>query len=120
MKQYAIVLFNLGGPDDLDAVKPFLYHLFSDRDIFKIPMGQKIFAKLMSGLRAPKVRKKYKTIGGKSPINKWSELQRSMLERELQKVVPGATVYKAMRYWHPTIEETVQEISQQTLDNIAL
>jgi ferrochelatase len=120
MHEYAIVLFNLGGPDTLDAVKPFLFHLFSDRDIFKLPMGQKIFAKLMSGLRAPKVREKYRHIGGRSPVNEWSEWQRSMLEQELQQVVSGAKVYTAMRYWHPTIEDTARKISQKTFDKIVL
>ena len=120
MHQYAIVLFNLGGPDALDAVKPFLYHLFSDRDIFNIPIGQKLFAKLMSFFRAPKVKEQYKHIGGKSPINKWSALQRSMLEQELQKVVSGARVFNAMRYWHPTIETIANQIAQKSFDKIAL
>ena len=120
MHKYAVVLFNLGGPDALDAVKPFLYNLFSDRDIFKIPVGQKIFAKLMSSFRAPKVREKYKHIGGKSPINEWSELQRSMLQQELQKTVSSVKVYTAMRYWHPTIEDAAQKISEKTFDKIAL
>ena len=120
MHKYAVVLFNLGGPDALDAVEPFLYNLFSDRDIFKIPVGQKIFAKLMSSLRAPKVREKYKHIGGKSPINEWSELQRSMLEKELQKTVSSLKVFTAMRYWHPTIEDAAQKISEKTFDKIAL
>lgn len=120
MHKYAVVLFNLGGPDALDAVKPFLYNLFSDRDIFKIPVGQKIFAKILSGLRAPKVREKYKYIGGKSPINKWSESQRSMLEKELQKTVYSIKVYTAMRYWHPTIEDAAQKISEETFDKIVL
>jgi ferrochelatase len=120
MHKYAIVLFNLGGPDDLDAVKPFLYNLFSDRDIFKIPIGQKLFAKLLSGLRAPKVKERYKKIGGKSPINEWSQLQRSMLEQELQKVVSGVRVYNAMRYWHPTIEDIAKQIARKSFDNIVL
>jgi ferrochelatase len=120
MRKYAIVLLNLGGPDALDAVGPFLYRLFSDRDIFKLPVGQQLFAKLMSGLRAPKVRKKYRHIGGKSPVNEWSEWQRSMLEMELQKVVPGVKVYKAMRYWHPSIEDTAQKISRSAFDRIVL
>lgn len=120
MHQYAVVLFNLGGPDALDAVKPFLYNLFSDRDIFKLPVGQKIFAKLMSGLRAPKIKKKYRQIGGKSPINEWSELQRSMLEQELQKTVSGVKVYTAMRYWHPTIADTAEKVSEKAFDKIAL
>ena len=120
MHQYAIVLFNLGGPDNLDAVEPFLYHLFSDRDIFKIPIGQKLFAKLMSFFRAPKVKEQYKHIGGKSPINEWSELQRSMLEQELKKVVSGVTVFSAMRYWHPFIKDTAKQIAQKSFDKIAL
>lgn len=120
MHKYAVVLFNLGGPDALDTVKPFLYNLFSDRDIFKMPVGQKLFAKLLSSLRAPKVIEKYKHIGGKSPINEWSELQRSMLEQELQKTVSSVKVYTGMRYWHPTIEYAAQKISEKTFDKIAL
>jgi ferrochelatase len=120
MSRYAVVLFNLGGPDSLEAIEPFLYNLFSDHDIFKIPVGQKIFAKMMSSLRAPKVSKKYQQIGGKSPINEWTELQRSMLEEELQKVVGSVEVYTAMRYWNPAIKDVAETISKKTLDMIAL
>ena len=81
MKKIGIVLFNLGGPNSLDAIEPFLYNLFRDPDIFKIPIGQKIFAKIISSRRAPKVSKEYELIGGKSPINEWTEQQRSMLEK---------------------------------------
>ncbi len=120
MSRYAVVLFNLGGPDSLEAIEPFLYNLFSDHDIFKIPVGQKIFAKMMSSLRAPKVSKKYQQIGGKSPINEWTELQRSMLEEELQKVVGSVEVYTAMRYWNPAIKDVAETLSKKTLDMIAL
>ncbi len=116
MPKYAVVLFNLGGPDSLEAIEPFLYNLFSDHDIFKIPVGQKIFAKIMSSLRTPKVRKKYQQIGGKSPINEWTELQRSMLEEELQKVVGNVEVYTAMRYWNPAIKDVVEgKITHQSV-----
>jgi len=120
MNRYAVVLFNLGGPDSLEAIKPFLFNLFSDHDIFKIPVGQKFFAKIMAGFRAPAVRKKYKRIGGKSPINDWTQLQRSMLQQELQKVVPGINVYTAMRYWHPTIGDIAEKVSEKAFDKIAL
>ena len=120
MPKYAVVLFNLGGPDSLEAIEPFLFNLFSDRDIFKIPVGQKIFAKMMSSLRAPKVRKKYQQIGGKSPINEWTEWQRSMLEEELQKVVGNVEVYTAMRYWNPTIKDVAETISKKPLEMIVL
>ena len=120
MPKYAVVLFNLGGPDSLEAIEPFLFNLFSDHDIFKMPVGQKIFAKIMSSLRAPKVRKKYQQIGGKSPINEWTELQRSMLEEELQRVVGNVEVYTAMRYWNPAIKDVAETISKKNIDMIVL
>jgi ferrochelatase len=120
MNKYAVVLFNLGGPDSLEAIKPFLFNLFSDRDIFKIPVGQKIFAKIMSVFRAPSVKEKYKRIGGKSPINDWTRLQQSMLQQELQKLVPGIEVYAAMRYWHPTIRDIADKVTQKSFDKVVL
>ena len=120
MPKYAVVLFNLGGPDSLEAIEPFLYNLFSDHDIFKIPVGQKIFAKIMSSLRAPKLREKYKQIGGKSPINEWTELQRLMLQEELQKIVGNVEVYTAMRYWNPAIKNVAETLSKKNLDMIVL
>jgi ferrochelatase len=120
MEKYAVVLFNLGGPDSLEAIKPFLFNLFSDHDIFKIPIGQRLFAKLMSGLRTPAVKEKYKRIGGKSPINEWTQLQRSMLQQALQKVVPGIEVYAAMRYWHPTIKDIAGKVLEKAFDKILL
>lgn len=120
MNKYAVVLFNLGGPDSLEAIKPFLFNLFSDRDIFKIPVGQKIFAKIMSVFRAPSVKEKYKRIGGKSPINDWTRLQQSMLQQELQKLVPGIEVYAAMRYWHPTIRDIADKVTEKAFDKVVL
>jgi ferrochelatase len=66
----AVVLFNLGGPDSLDAVEPFLFNLFADPDIFKLPLGfltQKPFARFLARRRAPEARHNYAAIGGKSP-----------------------------------------------------
>jgi len=120
MRKYAVVLLNLGGPDSLGAIEPFLFNLFSDHDIFKIPLGQKLFARIMSRFRAPKVREKYKKIGGKSPINAWTEMQRSMLQQELQKGDAKIKVFMAMRYWNPTIEDVAQMISDKDFDKIAL
>jgi ferrochelatase len=120
MSKYAVVLFNLGGPDSLEAIKPFLFNLFSDHDIFKIPVGQKLFAKIMSVFRTPAVKENYKRIGGKSPINDWTELQRSTLQQELQKIVPDVNVYTAMRYWHPTIKDIAEMVSEKEFDKIAL
>ena len=71
-KPTALILLNMGGPDSLKAVQPFLYNLFSDRDLIQLPAGsllQKPFAWLISQLRAPMVRANYASIGGKTAIN---------------------------------------------------
>ncbi|MFA7290126.1 MAG: ferrochelatase [Melioribacteraceae bacterium] len=120
MSKNAVVLLNLGGPDSLDAVQPFLFNLFSDPDIFNIPFGQKIFANLISKNRAPRVKEEYKLVGGNSPINKWTELQRNNLEESLKSSGYDMDVYVAMRYWNPLTEETVKKIESQNYDKIVL
>jgi len=116
-----VVLFNLGGPDSLEAIEPFLYNLFSDPDIFNIPIGQKLFAKIISNRRAPKVQEEYKLIGGKSPINEWTELQRDMLERMLNENTDYKfTVITAMRYWKPLIRDIAKEKIFEDFDKIIM
>ena len=116
----AVVLFNLGGPDSLDAVEPFLFNLFSDKDIFKLPFGQKLFAKIISSKRAPKVQKEYELIGGKSPINEWTEIQRKMLELKLRNDFKDISVFTAMRYWNPITADVAKKIKEQNFDKIIL
>lgn len=120
MSKIAVVLFNLGGPDKIESVEPFLYNLFCDPDIFKIPFGQKIFAKLISSRRAPKVAEEYKLIGGKSPLNEWTEIQRAELEKKLQAIDPAIEVHTAMRYWIPLTGEVAQKIETGNYAKIIL
>jgi ferrochelatase len=119
MYKTAVVLLNLGGPDSLETVQPFLENLFNDPDIFKIPF-QKTVASYISKKRAPKVQKEYELIGGKSPINEWTETQRLMLENNLHNSGKNADVFIAMRYWRPLTEETVAKIEKETYDKIIL
>ncbi len=116
----AIILLNMGGPDSLEAIEPFLYNLFQDPDIFKIPFGQKIFARFISRLRSPKVAEQYKHIGGKSPQNEHTETQRRLLEKSLRNANIDADVFTAMRYWYPLTEEVVKTISKKNYDEIIL
>lgn len=116
----AVVLFNLGGPDSLEAIEPFLFNLFSDRDIFKLPFGQKTFAKFISSRRAPKVAGEYKLIGGKSPINMWTEEQRQILQKLLRFYHKEIDVYTAMRYWKPLTQEAVDKVEDGDYDKIIL
>lgn len=119
MNKYAVVLFNLGGPDSLEAVQPFLENLFNDPDIFKLPF-QKTLARFVAKKRAPKVQEEYKLIGGKSPIGYWTELQRKMLEEKLRKEYFDVDVITAMRYWNPLTTEAVIKVENGNYDKIFL
>jgi len=101
----AVVLLNLGGPDSLRAVRPFLYNLFSDREIIRLGPSplQRPLAFLISTLRAKKTKRCYSLIGGKSPILEITLAQADALSKSI-----GLPVYIAMRYWHPSIEETLK------------
>ena len=120
MSKTAVVLFQLGGPDSIDAIEPFLNNLFQDPDIFKLPFGQKLFAKIISSRRAPKVAEEYELIGGKSPINEWTEKQRKLLEEELREENVEADVVTAMRYWHPLTELAAKKIEEEDYDKVVL
>ncbi|MDZ7766066.1 MAG: ferrochelatase [Melioribacteraceae bacterium] len=119
MSKTAVVLFQLGGPDSIDAIEPFLYNLFQDPDIFKLPF-QKTLAKIISSKRAPKVAEEYELIGGKSPINEWTEKQRKLLEDELKKILDEVDVITAMRYWHPLTDVAAKKVEEGNYDKVVL
>lgn len=116
----AVILLNMGGPDSLETIEPFLYNLFQDPDIFKIPIGQKIFAKIISKLRTKKVVEQYKQIGGKSPQNVHTETQRKLLEEKLRESKINADVMIAMRYWKPFSIESIEKIKNNSYSKIIL
>ncbi len=110
----AVVLLQLGGPDSLESVEPFLNNLFSDPDIIDLPLAflfRRRLARFISRRRAPKVQVYYKKIGGKSPILKLTLRQARALERELRNVL-DAKVYVAMRYWHPMTDAVLENLKQ--------
>ncbi len=116
----AVVLLNMGGPDSLQAVKPFLNNLFSDRDIIKIGPSflQKPLASFIIKMKLKKTLAAYQLIGGKSPLKEITSQQASALETLLNDGISSAVnnrlykVFIAMRYWHPLTEETVAEINR--------
>lgn len=121
-RRIGVVLFQLGGPDSLDAVEPFLYNLFLDPDIINFPLariGRPALAKLISITRAKKVKKGYAAIGGKSPIVEWTARQARALEDALRPSL-GARVVVAMRYWHPSTEEALQELKKSACTELVL
>ena len=81
----AVILFNLGGPDSLDAVEPFLFNLFNDPAIISLPgIFRYPLAKLISKRRAPIAKVIYEEMGGKSPILKETEIQAKAIEESLK------------------------------------
>src|SRR4051812_25099615 len=108
----AVLLLQMGGPDSLDAVEPFLYNLFSDRDIIRIGPAflQPLVARFISKRRSPKVEGYYEAIGGKSPLRELTEAQAKALEAELGKEY---RCFVAMRYWKPTTVEALAAIRRE-------
>jgi hypothetical protein len=104
-ERIGVLLLNLGGPDSLDDVQPFLYNLFADPDIIRLPQPvqflQPAIAQLVSTLRAPKSREGYESIGGGSPLRRITEEQAGALRDALRDKGINAQTYVAMRYWYP-------------------
>ncbi|MDP9267324.1 MAG: ferrochelatase [Acidobacteriota bacterium] len=112
-RRIGVVLFQLGGPDSLQAIEPFLFNLFSDPDIIDFPfarLGRRPLAKLISTTRAKKVQHHYQVIGGCSPIRRHTEQQARALEAELRREGLDATCVVAMRYWHPFTTEAIEQL----------
>jgi len=122
-RRVGIVLFQLGGPDTLEAIEPFLYNLFCDPDIIDFPfarIGRKPLAKLISSTRARKVQHHYSTIGGGSPIRRHTERQARALEGELRGQGIDAHCFVAMRYWHPFTREAIEQLQAAACEEIVL
>jgi len=122
-KIIGIILLNLGGPDSLQAIRPFLYNLFSDRKIIRLGPSflQKPIAWFISNIRSKKTEKMYSLIGGRSPILDITIAQAKTLEEALNNppfdspLSKGGykgvfKVYVGMRYWHPFIDEVVPKL----------
>lgn len=122
-RRVGIVLFQLGGPDSLEAVEPFLLNLFLDPDIIPLgPLGllRRPIAKLISSRRAPHVAEKYAEIGRRSPIGALTERQRVRLRDALAAYIDPIIV-TAMRYWQPLTSEAADALRKVgPLDEIVL
>ena len=118
-----VILFQLGGPETLDAIEPFLFNLFCDPDIIDFPfarIGRRPLARLISATRARHVRHHYAVIGGGSPIRRFTEQQASALEARLRSEGTDARCFVAMRYWHPFTSEAVRRVREAHCDQIVL
>lgn len=119
-----VLLLNLGGPETLDDVQPFLFNLFADPDIIRLPrlfrFLQKPLAQFISVARAPKSKEGYAAIGGGSPLRRITDAQAEELRKALcEKNVP-AEVYVGMRYWHPFTEEAIEQIKEDGISKLVV
>ena len=117
MARVGILLLNLGGPERIQDVGPFLYNLFADPEIIRLPnpILQKPLAWLISTLRSSKSQEAYRSIGGGSPLRRITEQQARELQSLLRQRGVDATSYVAMRYWHPFTESAVADIKLMAL-----
>ena len=119
----AVILFNLGGPDKLDNVEPFLFNLFNDPAILNLPSFFRFpLAKLISNRRTPTAKKIYQELGGSSPILKLTKEQSQALEIRLNNE-DETSEYKCfivMRCWHPRANEVVNDVKNFNPDEVIL
>lgn len=123
-EKLGVLLLNLGGPETLDDVQPFLFNLFADPDIIRLPrlfqfLGRPL-AKLISVFRAPKSKEAYASIGGGSPLRKITDEQAHALQMALQAKNMPVNVYVGMRYWYPFTEEAIEQIKRDRITRLVV
>ena len=122
MSRVGIVLLNLGGPERIQDVGPFLYNLFADPEIIRLPIPalQKPLAWLISTLRSNKSQEAYRSIGGGSPLRRITDQQARELQSLLRQREVDATTYVAMRYWHPFTESAVADMKADGIEQVVV
>ncbi|XP_058074037.1 ferrochelatase-2, chloroplastic-like [Magnolia sinica] len=123
-EKVGVLLLNLGGPETLHDVQPFLFNLFADPDIIRLPrlfrFLQRPLAQLISVLRAPKSKEGYASIGGGSPLRRITDEQALALKVALEAKKMHVNVYVGMRYWHPFTEEAVHQIKKDGITKLVV
>lgn len=127
-ERVGVVLMNLGGPESLDDVEPFLYNLLMDPALLDFPVGGLLrhwLCKAMASLRCGPVQDDYELIGGGSPLPRLTQEQGDSLETHLNDHFGDPTgvdfrTYVAMRYWHPFSEEAAEQMRSDDVDRVVL
>ncbi len=122
MGRVGVLLLNLGGPDQLEDVGPFLFNLFADPEIIRIPFRwmQSPLAWFISTRRTKTSQDNYRQIGGGSPLRRITEEQGQALKQRLQELGQEADIYIGMRYWHPFTEEAIARIKRDHQDRLVI
>jgi len=122
MGRFGVLLLNLGGPDQLEDVGPFLFNLFVDPEIIRLPFTwlQRPLAWFISTRRIKKSQENYRQIGGGSPLRRITEAQAQALQEQLQQKGQEARIYVGMRYWHPFTEEAIARIKRDRIERLVI
>ncbi|KZL49952.1 ferrochelatase [Nodularia spumigena] len=122
MSRVGVLLLNLGGPDKLEDVGPFLYNLFSDPEIIRLPFRwlQKPLAWFIATRRTTTSQANYKQIGGGSPLRRITEEQGQALKQHLGDLGQEVDIYVGMRYWHPYTEEAIAQIAADNIEHLVI
>nr|MBN2278125.1 ferrochelatase [candidate division Zixibacteria bacterium] len=109
---WGLLFLNMGGPEALEDIEPYLYNIFSDASIIRLPLSfilQKSLARLIASRRTPGVREHYRLIGGGSPLLKWSRKVADDIEKNLRQYYPNMISLVGMRYSPPFIGEAMDK-----------
>ena len=122
MGRVGVLLLNLGGPESLEDVQPFLFNLFADPEIIRLPLPwlQRPLAWLISTSRAKRSQANYAQIGGGSPLRQITEQQAEALKATLAQRGEDVHVYIGMRYWYPFTEEAIAQIKRDAIDQLVV
>lgn len=125
MGRIGVLLLNLGGPDQLEDVGPFLFNLFADPEIIRIPFPwlQRPLAWFIATRRTKTSQENYRQIGGGSPLRQITEAQAQALQEQLRLQPPlegEVNVYVGMRYWHPFTEEAIARIKRDRIERLVI
>jgi len=120
-----VLFLNLGGPERMEDVEGFLYNLFADPDIIRLPpylsAFQNLIALIISKRRVGKSSEAYKSIGGGSPIVKYTQAQSDLIQETLRsRGFLKTKCYFAMRYWHPYTEDTLERIKEDGVNTLVI
>jgi ferrochelatase len=118
-RKVAVVLFNLGGPDRPEAIRPFLLNLFSDPAILRVPFFVRpLLARIIARARVKPATANYEILGGKSPLLELTQQQAMALEAALPDL--DVKCFIAMRYWHPFSQEAAHAVKAWQADHVVL
>ncbi|XP_017141593.1 ferrochelatase, mitochondrial [Drosophila miranda] len=118
----AVLMLNMGGPQSTDQVHDYLLRIMTDRDMIQLPVQSRL-GPWIAQRRTPEVQKKYKEIGGGSPILKWTELQGQLMCEQLDKLSPTTAPHKhyvGFRYVNPLTENTLAQIESDKPERVVL